>query len=125
MAGKLRAASRQNAPAAALKEYGALRRTGRAIDDEVLARISPACSESVNFHGTIAVDYDRELAQLDGTGHRLLRGGLAPVLETPADGGGRTVWRRAHLYALPSGGGDFSRPAGRANRTGSASTRRG
>ncbi|MGR6998722.1 Tn3 family transposase [Yinghuangia aomiensis] len=57
-----------------------LRRAGRVINDEVLAHVSPARSESVNFFGTIAVDYDRELAQLDGTGHRPLRGGLAPAV---------------------------------------------
>ncbi|WNM50297.1 Tn3 family transposase [Kitasatospora sp. CM 4170] len=50
-----------------------LRRAGRAIDDEVLAHISPARSGSVNFFGSIAVDYDREIAQFDGTGHRPLR----------------------------------------------------
>ncbi|MCX4783709.1 Tn3 family transposase [Streptomyces sp. NBC_01264] len=116
--GKLSASSRQNALAAALKEYGAIRRTiraakylsdtvyrrkiarqldkgeslhalrrqlhyarggkitrsaGREVDAEVLARIFPARSSVVNFYGSITVDYEHELAQLDDKGHRPLR----------------------------------------------------
>lgn len=47
---------------------------GRHVDDSVLAHISPAHSENVNFFGTISVDVDRELAQLDAAGYRPLRG---------------------------------------------------
>ncbi|PZS08865.1 MAG: hypothetical protein DLM55_07880 [Acidimicrobiales bacterium] len=36
---------------------------GRPIDDELLAHISPAHSENVNFYGTIAVEVDTELAK--------------------------------------------------------------
>ena len=43
------------------------------IDDEVLAHISPAHSENINFFGTIDVDIDGELAQLGPTGYRPLR----------------------------------------------------
>ncbi len=50
-----------------------LRRAGRRIDDEVLAHISPAHSENINFFGAIEVDIDAELAQLDPTGYRPLR----------------------------------------------------
>ncbi len=50
-----------------------MRRTGRWIDDEVLAHISPAHSENINFFGAIEVDIDAELAQLGPTGYRPLR----------------------------------------------------
>ena len=49
------------------------RRQGRRIDDEVLAHISPAHSENINFFGAIEVDIDAELAQLGPTGYRPLR----------------------------------------------------
>lgn len=52
-----------------------LRRGGRHVDDEVLAHISPAHSENVNFFGAIEVDIDAELAQLGPTGYRPLRVG--------------------------------------------------
>lgn len=35
--------------------------------------ISPARSSVVNYYGSITVDYERELAQLDDRGHRPLR----------------------------------------------------
>ncbi|MGW0564014.1 Tn3 family transposase [Streptomyces sp. NPDC003016] len=50
-----------------------MRAEGRAVDDELLARISPAHSENVNFFGTISVEVDTELAELDPTGYRPLR----------------------------------------------------
>ncbi|WP_416986329.1 hypothetical protein [Streptomyces sp. T028] len=43
------------------------------MDAEVLAHISPARSSAVNYYGSITVDYDRELAQLDEHGRRPLR----------------------------------------------------
>ncbi|MBW1603584.1 hypothetical protein JJV70_16025 [Streptomyces sp. JJ66] len=46
---------------------------GREVDAEVLAHISPARSSAVNYYGSITVDYDHELAQLDDQGHRPLR----------------------------------------------------
>ena len=49
-----------------------LRAAGR-VDDEVLAHISPAHSENINFFGSIDVEIDAELAQLDLTGYRPLR----------------------------------------------------
>jgi len=58
----------------------AMRAQGRHIDPEILAHISPARSENINFFGTITVDVERELAQLGPTGYRPLR---AP---TPTDG---------------------------------------
>ncbi len=42
----------------------AMRAAGRRVDDEVLAHISPAHSENINFFGSIDVDIDAELAQL-------------------------------------------------------------
>jgi len=39
----------------------------------VLAHISPAHSENINFFGSIDVDIDAELAQLGPTGYRPLR----------------------------------------------------
>ncbi|WP_296370991.1 Tn3 family transposase [Pseudonocardia sp.] len=134
--GKLSRADRQNGLAAALNEYGALRRTvyaaqylsredyrrkisrqlnnvhrrhlqaqteqawcltlatnaitawtteylglavaeqrgrGRRVDDVLLAHLSPAHSENIGLFGTITVDIDAELAQLDPSGHRPLR----------------------------------------------------
>jgi len=50
-----------------------MRRQGRRIDGEVLAHISPAHSENINFFGAIEVDIDAELAQLGPTGYRPLR----------------------------------------------------
>jgi TnpA family transposase len=50
-----------------------MRREGRRIDDEVLAHVSPAHSENINFFGAIEVDIDAELAQLGPTGYRPLR----------------------------------------------------
>jgi hypothetical protein len=41
-----------------------MRRSGCRIDDEVLAHISPAHSENINFFGSIDVDIEGELAQL-------------------------------------------------------------
>lgn len=51
----------------------ALRRTGRDVDDEVLAHIWPTHHENVHFYGTHSVDIDGELAQLDTDGYRPLR----------------------------------------------------
>jgi hypothetical protein len=50
-----------------------MRRAGHRIDDEVLAHISPAHSENINFFGAIEVDIEGELAQLGPTGYRPLR----------------------------------------------------
>ncbi|MGW5691186.1 Tn3 family transposase [Streptomyces asiaticus] len=50
-----------------------MRVEGRAVDDELLAHISPAHSENVNFFGTINVEVDTELAKLDPAGYRPLR----------------------------------------------------
>lgn len=52
---------------------GELRAAGREVDAELLAHISPAHSSAVNYYGSITVDYDRELVQLDEKGHRPLR----------------------------------------------------
>lgn len=53
---------------------GELRTVAREVDDaEVLAHISPARSSVVNYYGSITVDYERVLAQLDDQGHRPLR----------------------------------------------------
>jgi hypothetical protein len=52
----------------------ALRRSGRWIDDEVLAHIWPTHHENVHFYGTHSVDIDGELAKLDADGYRPLRG---------------------------------------------------
>jgi hypothetical protein len=48
-----------------------IRRSGRRIDGDVLAHISPAHSENINFLGSI--DIEGELAQLGPTGYRPLR----------------------------------------------------
>ncbi|MGW4758688.1 Tn3 family transposase [Streptomyces chartreusis] len=50
-----------------------LRGDGREVDDDVLAHISPARSQVVNYYGSITVDYGHEVAQLDEQGHRPLR----------------------------------------------------
>jgi hypothetical protein len=52
---------------------GRLRADGRDIPDELLAHISPAHSENVNFFGTINVDVEAELAKPDEHGLRPLR----------------------------------------------------
>lgn len=51
----------------------ALRADGHNVDDALLAHISPARSENVNFFGSITVDVERELAKLDDGGYRPLR----------------------------------------------------
>ena len=48
-----------------------MRAAGRRVDDEVLAHISPAHSENINFFGSI--DIDGELAQLGPPGYPPLR----------------------------------------------------
>ena len=50
-----------------------LRAKGRAVPGELLAHISPAHSENVNFFGVITVDVEAELAKLDTGGWRPLR----------------------------------------------------
>jgi len=50
-----------------------LRGRGRAVEDELLVHVSPAQSENIGLFGTITVDIDHELAQLDPTGYRPLR----------------------------------------------------
>ena len=48
-----------------------MRRGGRDVEVQVLAHISPAHSENINFFGAIEVDIGGELAQLarPATGH--------------------------------------------------------
>jgi len=46
---------------------------GRRVAAEVLAHVSPAHSENINFFGAIEVDIDAESAQLGPTGYRPLR----------------------------------------------------
>ncbi len=58
-----------------------LRAKGRAVPDEILAHISPARSENINFFGVITVDVEAELAKLDPAGWRPLRP-AAPDLST-------------------------------------------
>lgn len=50
-----------------------LRAAGRDVPDELLAHISPAHSENINFFGVINVDVEAELAKLDSGGWRPLR----------------------------------------------------
>ncbi len=56
----------------------AMRGQGRRVDDEALAHISPAHTESVNFFGSIAVDVELELAKRDPAGYRPLRERVLP-----------------------------------------------
>jgi len=49
-----------------------MRRSGRRVDEDVLAHISPAHSANINFFGAIEVDIEGELAQLGPTGYRPL-----------------------------------------------------
>ncbi|GLY95157.1 hypothetical protein [Actinoplanes sp. NBRC 103695] len=60
-------------PAAELEKLAYLSRTGRQVDDEVLAHIWPTHHENVHFYGTHSVDIDGEPAQLDTDGYRPLR----------------------------------------------------
>ncbi len=50
-----------------------LRDQGRDIPDQILAHISPAHSENINFFGIITVDIESELAKLDSNDRRPLR----------------------------------------------------
>ncbi len=52
---------------------------GRRVDPDLLIHISPAQSDNIGLFGTITVDIDAELAQLDPAGHRPLRNGQAMV----------------------------------------------
>ncbi|MFC8094818.1 hypothetical protein [Streptomyces sp. NPDC057301] len=54
-------------PEPAWLAVGVLRGAGRDVDAEVLARVSPARNSVVNY-GSITVDYEHELAQLDDQG---------------------------------------------------------
>src|SRR5215468_11257190 len=72
------ASTRANAITAWTTEYlglavEQLRSQGRLVDDTLLTHLSPAQSDSIGLIGTITVDIDHELAQLDPTGHRPLR----------------------------------------------------
>jgi hypothetical protein len=49
------------------------RASGITIDDPILAHLAPAHSEPVHFFGSIPIDVDKELFQLDATGYRPLR----------------------------------------------------
>ena len=51
----------------------ALRRSGRDIDDAVLAHIWPTHHENIHFYGTHSVDVAGELAKLGTDGYRPLR----------------------------------------------------
>ncbi len=87
-----------------------MRAEGRAVDDDLLAHISPAHSENVNFFGTITVEADTELAKLDPVGHRPLRprrpdrlGPAVARLRTPRSHVQRLL-RQAHkVSTLPTG----------------------
>lgn len=59
-----------------------LRSQGRLVDDTLLTHLSPAQSHSIGLIGTITVDIDHELAQLDPAGHRPLRESTAAGLAT-------------------------------------------
>jgi hypothetical protein len=61
-----------------------LRGQGRDVPDEILAHVSPAHSENVNFFGVITVDVEAELAKLDPAGWRPLRP-AAPDLSLRCD----------------------------------------
>jgi TnpA family transposase len=50
-----------------------LRAKGRDVPDDILAHISPAHSENINFFGVITVDVEAGLAELDPAGWRPLR----------------------------------------------------
>ena len=107
---------------------------GRRIDDEVLAHISPAHSENMNFFGAIEVDIEGELAQLGPTGYRPLRVRDTLVLSRgPGDGSadrprcwgdgfatacGEAIWRcrpfsrrrrKTTLSCIGAAGGRYSR----------------
>jgi hypothetical protein len=43
------------------------------VPDEILAHISPAHSENINYFGIITVDVEAELAKLNPAGWRPLR----------------------------------------------------
>jgi hypothetical protein len=68
----------------------ALRRSGRDIDDAILAHIWPTHHENIHFYGTHSVDVAGELAKLGSDGYRPLRtlrtGASEPVsrLSVPA-----------------------------------------
>ena len=81
------ASTRANAITAWTTEYlglavEQLRSQGRLVDDTLLTHLSPAQSDSIGLIGTITVDIDHELAQLDPTGHRPLREPTAAGLAT-------------------------------------------
>ncbi|MDH6630341.1 hypothetical protein M2271_008201 [Streptomyces sp. LBL] len=60
-----------------------LRGAGREVYAEVLSHVSPARSSAVNYYGSITVDYEAELAQLDDKGRRPLR---TVAVDDPAAG---------------------------------------
>ncbi|GHD48954.1 transposase [Streptomyces mirabilis] len=84
-----------------------MRAEGRAVDDELLAQISPAHSENVNFFGTINVEVDTELPKLDPAGYRPLRPpGLSPRWdaarrEEEDEDGGEDEWKWAVFDMTP------------------------
>lgn len=51
----------------------ARRALGVQVDDEVMAHMSPARSEPVQFFGSMPIEIDKDLAELDHAGYRPLR----------------------------------------------------
>jgi TnpA family transposase len=60
-----------------------LRSAGGDLPDEILAHISPARSENINFFGVITVDIEAELAKLDTGGWRPLRPAASDLSQLP------------------------------------------
>ena len=81
-----------------------LRAAGRRIDDEVLAHISPAHSENINFFGSIDAGIEAELAQPGPAGYRPLRLRSTlfwlPPPGLPGHGVGRTQQLRPRAPAV-------------------------
>jgi hypothetical protein len=71
-----------------------MRAAGRRVDDEVLAHISPAHSENINFFGAIDLDIDGELAQLDSAGYRPRAGPTPDHIEPRWMAGRGRRWSR-------------------------------
>ena len=56
---------------------------GRDAPDEILAHISPAHSENINYFGIITVDVEAELAKLNPAGWRPLRSAVPDLSLLP------------------------------------------
>jgi hypothetical protein len=87
-----------------------LRARGRAVPAELLAHISPAHSENINFFGVITVDVEAERPKLDPAGWRPLRPAAPDLSLLLLAGRAQNTTRAAAAAATAAGSPSAVRP---------------